>query len=198
MITVGLTGSIASGKSTAASMLRAMGLPVFDADAAVHELYADPGFAARLERDFPGISTPQGVDRARLANLVSQNPARLAALEKVVHPEVSRLRGAFLDRKRGDGTPIAILDIPLLFETGAERICDAVILIVADDTLRRTRAFERRAMTGDKWQTITARQWPQDKKKALATIVVDNSGTRDHLHDQLAKAISALRSKPHA
>ena len=168
---LGLTGSIGMGKSTTAAMFRAEGIPVWDADAAVHRLYA-PGGAAVGPL---GVLRPQavrdrGIDRARLKDWIAEEPEALARIEVVVHPLVAADRAAFLDQAQAD---IVVLDIPLLFEKGTEAEMDAVLLVTAPRDVQRARVLARPGMTEAQFEAIVARQMPDRDKRALADHVIE-------------------------
>ncbi len=174
MIILGLTGSIGMGKSTTAQMLREFGLPVHDADAAVHELYRGSA-TAPIEAAFPGTVISGAVDRQLLAQQVLHNPAALKKLESIVHPLVSRHRDDFLSRCRAGHMAAAVLDIPLLFETGAQNLVDRVIVVTAPTELQRSRVLARPNMTPARLDAILAQQMPDIQKRAQADFIVDTS-----------------------
>lgn len=175
MLVVGLTGSIAMGKSTAAAHLRSRGVPVFDADAAVHELYRAEAVPL-IEADFPGTTNSEGVDRARLSESLRHDPSAFERLEAIVHPLVRAREVTFLKKAAADGAKVAVLDVPLLFETGLDAILDAVIVVSADAGAQRERALARPDMTPEKLEQILARQMPDEEKRARAHFVVDTNG----------------------
>ena len=170
--TLGLTGSIGMGKSTVAGMLRDLGVPVFDADAAVHELQGPDGaLLPQIEAAFPGSTGPGGVDRPKLGAMVFGDPARLAQLEAIVHPAVAEVRRAFL-RDHAD-RPLVVLDIPLLFEKGGAPGMDAVAVVSAPAEVQRARVLARSGMTEAKFAQILALQVPDAEKRARADFVID-------------------------
>ena len=170
--TLGLTGSIGMGKSTVAGMLRDLGVPVFDADAAVHALQGPDGaLLPRIEAAFPGSTGPRGVDRPKLGAMVFGDPARLAQLEAIVHPAVAEIRRTFL-RDHAD-RPLVVLDIPLLFEKGGAPGIDAVAVVSAPAEVQRARVLARPGMTEDKFAQILALQVPDAEKRARADFVLD-------------------------
>lgn len=171
---LGLTGSIGTGKSTTARFFAAEGLPVWDADAAVHRLYG-PGDAAGpvLAADFPQAVGPGGVDRAALKAAISADPQALARIEAAVHPLVAADRAAFLAAATAD---IVVLDIPLLFETGAEVQMDATLTVTCPPDLQRARVLARPGMTPQMFETILAKQMPDAEKRARATHVIETLG----------------------
>ena len=169
---LGLTGSIGMGKSTVAGMLRDLGVPVFDADAAVHELQGPDGaLLPQIEAAFPGSTGPGGVDRPKLGAMVFGDPARLAQLEAIVHPAVAEVRRAFL-RDHAD-QPLVVLDIPLLFEKGGAPGMDAVAVVSAPAEVQRARVLARSGMTEEKFAQILALQVPDAEKRARADFVID-------------------------
>ena len=200
MLIIGLTGSIGMGKSAAAAIFRGEGLPVCDADAEVHKLYAVGGAAvAPIEAAFPGTtSTVAGVDRQALAALLLADPAGFKRLEAIVHPLVRAAEQAFLRRAFSDGHWAAVLEIPLLFEGGGETAVDATVVVSAPAEMQRARVMARPGMTTAKLDQILARQWPDAKKRAAATFVVDTGGTLASTAEQIGVALEALRngSKP--
>ena len=174
MIVLGLTGSIGMGKSTASAMFRDRGIPVFDADEVVHDLYR--GAAAPLvEAAFPGTTVDGAVDRAKLGAAVVGKPEKLALLESIVHPLVREAERAFLEAAERSGAQLAVLDIPLLLEgSGAER-CDLIAVVSAGPEIQRERVLGREGMTEEKFAGILARQMPDEQKRALADIIIDTS-----------------------
>lgn len=173
MIVLGVTGSIAMGKSTACAMLRAQGVPVHDADATVHRLFAVGGAAVPfLAEVFPGVVIDGRVDRTLLGPHVLNDPVALARLEGIVHPLVRAEEKAFLDTHRRAGRRVVALDIPLLFETGGERRCDAVVVVTAPALIQRQRALRRPGMTPEKLKAILVRQMPDAEKRRRADFVV--------------------------
>ena len=174
MVVIGLTGSIGMGKSTTARFFAEAGVPVYDADLAVHRLYADQA-APLIEAEFPGVTSAEGVDRNELAKRVLDDCEALRRLEGIVHPLVQREELRFLEEAERTGAPIAVLDIPLLFETGADRRVDAVVVATAPAEIQRTRALERAGMTEEKFQAVLAKQMPDTDKRRRADFVVDTS-----------------------
>jgi len=176
MLVIGLTGGIASGKSTTASMIRDRGIPLHDADAAVHAMMAagGPAVAEILAAFGEDVAASDGgIDRQRLGSLVFAAPPRRAALEAILHPLVAADRDRFLAEHRAAGAPMVVLDVPLLFETGGEALCDFTILCAVDPDIQRARARQRPGMTDDKLDAILARQMPLAEKRRLADSVID-------------------------
>lgn len=174
MIRLGLTGSIGMGKSTTAEMVRAFGAPVHDADATVHALYRGAAVAP-IEAAFPGATLDGAVDRARLGARVLGDAAALATLEAIVHPLVRAAEVAFLDRARAEGRRLVVLDVPLLFETGARDRVDAVVLVTAPAEVQRARVLARPGMTAEKLEQILARQMSDADKRRRSHFLVDTS-----------------------
>jgi len=190
---LGLTGSIGMGKSAVAAMFRGLGVPLFDADAAVHELQGPNGAClAPIERAFPGTTGPAGVDRQKLGAAVFGDPEKLRLLEAIVHPEVAELRRTFL----ADNTdaPLIVFDIPLLFEKTGEHGLDAVLVVSASAVQQRERVLARPGMTEEKFERILALQVPDAEKRARADYVIDTgvslAETR-HAVQQLVHALTA-------
>jgi len=176
VIVLGLTGSLAMGKSTTACFFVEAGVPLHDADAAVHRLYGEGGEAvAPIEAAFPGTTRDRKVDRERLSARVIGDPAAMQRLESIVHPLVRRDEERFLRVAEAAGAPVAVLDIPLLFETGGDRRCDAVVVVSAPPEVQRARALARPGMTEEKLAALLAKQMPDAEKRARADFVVDSS-----------------------
>ena len=171
MIIIGLTGSIGMGKTTTADLFREKGLPVFDADATVHDLYDGPLVPA-IEAAFPGVTANGKVDRRRLAERLGGDREAFARLEAIVHPEVRRQETAFLAAARAAGARAAVLDIPLLIETGRHRDVDRLVVVSAPREIQRARVLARPGMTVQKLDAILARQVPDADKRALADWIV--------------------------
>jgi dephospho-CoA kinase len=172
MIVLGLTGSIGMGKSTTAKMFADAGVPVHDSDEAVHRLYS--GAAAPLvEAAFPGTTKGGVVDRAELGKRVVGQPLAIARLEKIVHPLVRADADAFLKRHRAAGVRLAVLDIPLLFETGGTGRVDQIAVVTAPAEIQRERVLSRRGMTPEKFEAILAQQMPDAEKRKRADFVID-------------------------
>lgn len=196
MIVLGLTGSIAMGKSTAHAMLKRMGVPVHDADASVHRLFAPGGAAvAPLEAAFPGVVTAAGgVDRQELSKRVLGDEAAFKRLESIVHPLVRGAEQAFMKRQRLAGARLVALDVPLLFETGGEARCDAVAVLSAPLFLQRSRVLKRPGMTEEKFRAILARQMPDVDKRRRADYVVPTGLGLALTRRRLAGIVRALRA----
>ena len=176
MIVIGLTGGIATGKSTTAAMMVARGIPVHDADAAVHVLMAPGGAAIGPVTQMFGdgmLTTGGAIDRQRLGAAIFSDPAQRRALEAIIHPLVAEDRDMFLARHRQAGSQLVVLDIPLLFETGGEALCDFVILCSASEEIQRRRALQRDGMTATKFESILESQMPLASKRAMADAEID-------------------------
>ena len=174
MFILGLTGSLGMGKSTTARFFAEEGVPVHDADAVVHRLY-DGEAAAAIEAAFPGTTTAGKVDREKLATRVLGDSGALNRLEEIVHPLVQEAERRLLAEAEARGEKVAVLDIPLLFETGGEERVDAVVVVSAPADVQRSRALERPGMTVDKLDAILAKQMPDGEKRRRADFVVDTS-----------------------
>ncbi len=197
MLVLGLTGSIGMGKTTAAQMLRRMGLPLHDADLAVHRLLAKGGAAvAAIEVAFPGVVAYGAVDRERLGAQVFEDRAALKRLEGILHPAVRRTTRAFLGRQVRAGRSLVVLDIPLLFETGAETLCDAVVVVTAPPFVQRARVMARRGMTPARFQAILAKQMPDREKRRRANFVVNTGLSKAATLRQLRAIVTLLRQRP--
>jgi dephospho-CoA kinase len=193
---LGLTGSIGMGKSTAAAMLRRLGVPVFDSDAAVHRLLAEGGSAVPLVRAaFPDVVKDGAVDRQALGARVFADPAALKRLEAIVHPLVRREEGKFLSAARRRRVPLVVLDIPLLYESGGERRCDATLLVTAPRVVQEARVLARPGMTRDKLAGIRARQMPEPEKRRRADFVVLTSLGKRHTLMALRRVVRTLRRR---
>ena len=196
MLVVGLTGSIAMGKTETARMFARLGYPVFDADAVVHRLYDTGGAAVPLiERAFPGTVADGKVDRSRLADQVTGDPEALARLESIVHPLVRREQQAFLESARTEQHAFAVLDIPLLFETGRDREVDAVVVVSAPEDVQKDRVLARPGMTEEKFAAILARQMPDSEKRRRAGFVVDTSKGLEAAFEQVQAIADQLESR---
>jgi dephospho-CoA kinase len=178
MIILGLTGSIGMGKSTTAKLFAEAGVPVYDADAAVHHLYEGEA-APAIEAAFPGTTANGKVDRNKLSAQVVHDPSAIRRLEQIVHPMLGASRQKFLDDAEQFGAPVAVVDVPLLFETGGEKRVDAVVVVTTTPEIQRQRILARDNMTGEKLDAILARQLPDAEKRKRADFVVDTSDGLD-------------------
>ncbi len=174
MTIIGLTGSIGMGKTTTAGMFRTCGIPVHDADATVHRLYNGRA-APAIEREFPGSTSPSGVDRAELSRMIVGRPDKLAKLESIVHPLVREEEASAVAAAKAKGHRHMVLDIPLLLETGSDRRCDVIVVVTADAAVQRKRVLVRPGMTEEKFEALLANQWSDSRKRRAAHFLV-NSG----------------------
>jgi dephospho-CoA kinase len=194
MLVIGLTGSIGMGKSAMAAHMRARGIPVFDADAEVHRLYAAEA-APLIEAVFPGTTTSGTVDRKRLSAALAKNPAGFNQLEAIVHPLVRASERAFLHTAQSSGQKLAVLEIPLLLETHADKLVDAVILASAPAPVQRQRVLERPGMTPERLDLILARQMPDAEKRSRAHFVVDTDRPQQQTLANLDKVLDELTGR---
>jgi dephospho-CoA kinase len=174
MIVLGLTGSIGMGKSTTAKLFVEAGVPVYDADVTVHSLYEGEA-APAIEAAFPGTTVGGKVDRTRLSAQVVHDPAAMRRLEQIVHPMLGASRQKFLEDAERSGAPVAVVDVPLLFETGGEKRVDAVVVVTTTPDIQRERILARDNMTAEKLEAILALQLPDAEKRKRADFVVDTS-----------------------
>ena len=193
MILLGLTGSIGMGKSTTAKLFAEAGAPVYDADAAVHRLYEGEAVPA-IEAAFPGTTANGKVDRALLSARVLHDPAAMKQLEQIVHPMLGASRQKFLHDAEQSGAPVAVVDVPLLFETGGEKRVDAVVVVTTTSEIQRQRVLARDNMTREMFDTILARQLSDAEKRKRADFVVDTSHgldpVRARIRDILVEAVN--------
>jgi len=198
MIILGLTGSIGMGKSTTAKLFAEAGVPVYDADATVHMLYEGEAVPA-IEAAFPGTTVDGKVDRNMLSARVVHDPAAIKRLEQIVHPMLGASRQKFLDDAERSGAPVAVVDVPLLFETGGEKRVDAVVVVTTTPELQRQRILARDNMTSEKLDAILARQLPDAEKRSRADFVVDTSDGLDpvrlRIRDILNEAVKMPRRR---
>jgi dephospho-CoA kinase len=194
MLIIGLTGSIGMGKSTVAARLRALGLGVCDADAEVHKLY-EGAAVAPIEAAFPGTTGGGKVDRQKLAQALLVRPEAFKRLEAIVHPLVLAAERAFLHAEAARGAALAVLEIPLLLETGGERRVDVVIVCSAPAEAQRARVLQRPGMTPEKLEQLLARQMPDAEKRARADFVVDTGGTFAETDSQVDRIIESLQDR---
>ena len=167
---LGLTGSIGMGKSTTANLFRKQGVPVYDADQTVHDLYRGR-LAPLIEAAFPGSTQDGVVDRAKLSAQVVGHPEKLKALEAIVHPAVQEEQDLFIQKHRD--SPLVVLDIPLLFENGKDRFCDAVAVVTTDAATQKKRVMMREGMTEEKMESLLSRQMPDSEKRKRAQFIID-------------------------
>lgn len=186
MIIIGLTGSIAMGKSETAKIFRSLGIPVFDSDAAVHHLYtADSEVLDAMKALVPTAIASGTVDRAVLSNAIASQPGLLKAIESIVHPAVRRMQREFLVAQEEAGHDVAVLDIPLLFETGQETAVDRIVVVSAPAHVQRQRALQRPGMTEEKLDFILSRQLADSVKRERADYVIDTSKSIDDATQQV-------------
>lgn len=198
MIIVGLTGSIGMGKSTTAQLFADAGAAVWDADAAVHRLYAKAGAAVEAIRAlYPDAIVNDAVDRARLREAIMTDATLLKKVESVVHPLVGEDRAAFLDAARLEGAAVAILDIPLIFETGNTSSFDQIVVVSAPAEVQRARVLERPGMTEAAFEAILAKQVPDAEKRAGADYIIDTSRGIDAARADVVRIMSDLTGDPH-
>jgi dephospho-CoA kinase len=195
MFILGLTGSLGMGKSATAKMFADEGVPVHDADAVVHDLYESEAVPL-IEAAFPGTTASGKVDRDRLAGQVLGNGVAIKRLESIVHPLVAAARDRFLAEAERNGAAVAVLDIPLLFETGGDARCDAVVVVSAPPDVQRSRSFERSGMTEQKFAAILAKQLPDAQKRARADFVVDTSKGFDAARVQVRDILARVATMP--
>lgn len=194
MIVLGLTGSIGTGKSTTAGMFRTLGVPVHDADATVHELYAGEAVTA-VGQAFPTAVAGGVVDRKALVAELSAQPEGFKTLEAIIHPMVRRKEAAFLKAHRASGSPLVVLDIPLLFETGGETRVDKVVVVTCAPALQRQRVLARPGMTDEKFALLLSRQVPDAEKRSRADFVVNTDNGLEDARKQVEHIIRTLEAE---
>jgi dephospho-CoA kinase len=190
MLVLGLTGSIGMGKSTTAQLFSEAGIPVYDADAAVHAIYEGEA-APVIEATFPGTTVDGKVDREKLSAKVVHDTAAMKRLEQIVHPMLHVYRRAFLEQAERSGAAVVVVDVPLLFETGGEQDVDAVVVVTTTTDVQRKRILARNNMTSEKLEAILARQLPDVEKRTRADFVVDTSHGLDHVRAQIREILAA-------
>ena len=199
MIILGLTGSIGMGKSTTAKLFAEAGVPVYDADATVHLVYEGEA-APAIEASFPGTTVDGKVDRTKLSARVVHDAAAMKRLEQIVHPMLRAYHQKFLDEAEQSGAAVAVVDVPLLFETGGEKRVDAVVVVTTSPDIQRQRILARENMTGEKLDAILARQLPDAEKRKRADFIVDTSDgldpVRTRIRDILEEAGKMPRRRP--
>ena len=195
MVILGLTGSIGMGKSTAADMFRRLAIPVHDADATVHQLLKKGGGAvAGVGQAFPSVMADGEIDRGKLAEVVFGDAKALHRLEMLMHPEVRKRQEKFLQRARMQRQSLVVLDIPLLFETGGAARCDAVVVASAPAHLQRRRVMSRPGMTGERYQSILARQMPDHEKRRRADFIVPTGLGRAFSFQRVREIVESAKS----
>jgi dephospho-CoA kinase len=195
MIILGLTGSIGMGKSTTAKLFEEAGVPVYDADASVHLLYEGEA-APAIEAAFPGTTVDGKVDRTRLSAKVMHDPAAMKQLEQIVHPMLGASRQKFFADAEKSGAPVAVVDVPLLYETGGEKRVDAVVVVTTTPEIQRERILARDNMTGEKLDAILARQLPDAEKRKRADFVVDTSHGLDPVRLRIRDILEQAAKMP--
>lgn len=193
MLVLGLTGSIGMGKSTTAQMFRDEGVPVYDADAEVHALYRGAAVAP-IETAFPGVTDSGAIDRQKLRERVLGDPEALKRLETIVHPLVGEARDAFLRAAKKRGELVVVLDIPLLFEVGADRMVDRVLVVSAPESVQKDRVLARPGMTEAQFSAIVDKQVPDAEKRRRADAVIDTGSGMDAARDQVRKIVADARA----
>ena len=194
MLILGLTGSIGMGKSTTAAMFRDLGVPVYDADAAVHAAYAKGGACVEpLRAEFPGVVKDDAVDREALRRAVLGRPDEIKRLNSIVHPIVRGLQKAFRDAARTAGADLVVLDVPLLFETGGDTRVDAVAVVTAPPEIQRERVLSREGMSVERMEALLAQQTPDAEKRAQADFVIDTSLGLEPARRQVAEIVAVMR-----
>ena len=191
MVVIGLTGSIGTGKSTAAEYLAQKGVPVWSADAAVHDLYRGPA-AQLVEAEFPGVLVNGEISRERLMDYMMSNVQAIETLEGIIHPLVEQDRAQFIERHRQKGSRAVLLEIPLLFEKKLENLVDLSLLITTTPAMQRMRVLPRPRMSERKLNLIRKRQMPQSDKEKKADRIIENSGTLDEFHQKLDRFLESL------
>lgn len=193
MIVIGLTGSIGMGKSTVASILKKMGVPVYSADEAAHDVMKKDGKAfAKVATAFPQARIGDRICRRRLGKIVFEQPDKLRQLESIVHPLLRAAEKSFLKNARSNKAEIAVLEIPLLFETGAEKRCNIVLCVTAPRAVQKERVLARKNMTPEKLKAILTRQMPDTEKRAKADYVLKTGGTIADTRNDLRRIIESL------
>ena len=195
MRVLGLTGSIGMGKSTTAKLFAEAGVPVYDADATVHKVYEGEA-APAIEAAFPGTTVDGKVDRSRLSAEVVHDPAAIRRLEGIVHPMLRAYHQKFLEEAELSGAPVAVMDVPLLFETGGDKRVDAVVVVTTSPELQRERILARGTMTGEALDSLLARQMPDVEKRKRADFVVDTSHGLDPVRAQIRDILEQIVKMP--
>jgi dephospho-CoA kinase len=195
MLVLGLTGSIGMGKSTTAKLFSEAGVPVYDADATVHKIYEGEA-APAIEAEFPGTTVAGKVDREKLSAKVVHDAAAMKRLEQIVHPMLHSYRQTFLDEAERSGAGVAVVDVPLLFETGGEKNVDAVVVVSTTPEVQRERILARGNMTSEKLDAILARQLPDAEKRKRADFVVDTSHGLDHVRARIREILAKAAKMP--
>jgi dephospho-CoA kinase len=191
MLVIGLTGSIATGKTEVAKLFSASHIPVFDADAEVHKIYRDKSFVNMLAQHFPDAIHDGRIDRQVLGRIVLSDATKLKSLEALIHPLVRAQREKFLAKRKKENARFVVMDIPLLYETGQSKDVDYVVVVSTPENIQRERALARPGMTTEKLAGILRRQMPDSEKREHADFIIENAGSLD----QLGKQVEALIAK---
>jgi dephospho-CoA kinase len=194
MLVIGLTGGIGMGKSAAAERFASHGIPVFNADLCVHQLYAGAAVHA-IDAAFPGVACGGKVDRKLLSERIAGSAARLQRLEAIVHPMVVEAEIAFLVEQENKGAKLAVLEIPLLFETGADARVDVTVGLSAPAEVQRSRVLARPGMTVDKLEHLLTRQLPDTERRARADYVINSGTSLEDMHAEIDKLIESLKRR---
>lgn len=192
MIVLGLTGSIGMGKSTTAKFFKQKGIPVYDADETVHQLYQDESVIKRITAIFDDCLTDNHIDRAKISRQIVQEPAKLVSLEKIIHPLVREKENAFVATHRKNGDKLVVLDIPLLFETGGLERVDKIAVVSAPLEIQRQRVLQRDGWTEEKFQAVLARQISDSEKRMRADFIIDTSKGLEYAENEVDNIISHL------
>lgn len=195
MIVLGLTGSIGMGKSTTAKFFKQKGIPVYDADETVHQLYQDESVIKRVKAIFDDCLTDNHIDRAKISRQIVQEPAKLVSLEKIIHPLVREKENTFVATHRKNGDKLVVLDIPLLFETGGLERVDKIAVVSAPLEIQRQRVLQRDGWTEEKFQAVLARQIPDSEKRMRADFIIDTSKGLEYAENEVDNIISLLMSE---
>ncbi len=196
MIIVGLTGSIAMGKTETAGMFKRLNVPVYSADDAVHELYAANGAAVKpIGNLYPDVIVNGEVSREKLSLKILENPDVISKIERIIHPLVRHKQNEFIENTRQNGEPLIVLDIPLLFETGGNELVDKVLVVSAPAEIQASRALARPGMTREKLELILSRQMPDEEKRAKADYIVETDKGLEHAFVQVRKLVDDLLEK---
>jgi dephospho-CoA kinase len=196
MLLVGLTGSIGMGKSETAKMFTRLGIPVYDADAAVHALYAKDGAGVGpVSAAFPTAFKDGGIDRAALSAAVIGKPEAMKRLEAIVHPLVKQAQQDWLTARAVEGAAMVVLDIPLLLDSGGPRRVDVVVVVSAPEAMQRARVLERPGMTPEKLDAILAKQLPDAEKRKQADFIIDTGRGLDHAFGEVEAVVKALKGR---
>ncbi len=196
MIVLGLTGSIGTGKSTTAAMFRDLGVPVHDADATVHDLYRTEAVAP-VAAHFPEALVEGAIDRKALSAALARAPDRFRELEAIIHPLVRARETGFLDAERKKGSPLVLLDIPLLYETGGETRVDKVVVVTCDPAIQRERVLARPGMTEEKFALILSRQMADAEKRRRADFIIDTGRGLEAAREQVEEIVAKLTEQRH-